>query len=49
MHYKIGVQLTHVLYSVVTISQFNSLCKEFTSAWSMCIYNMTVTSVIVFS
>ena len=40
------IQWTRVLYSVVItrqsnppISQFNSLCNEFTSVWSMCVYN----------
>ena len=40
------MQLTRVLYSVVLtrqsnppISQFNSPCNEFTSVWSMFVYN----------
>jgi len=44
MHCKIGV--TFVLYSVVitrqsnpSISQFRSPCNEFTSFWSMFVYN----------
>ena len=50
MHYKLGVSCVyneHVLYSVVItwksnppISQFNSLCNEFTSVWSMFLYNI---------
>jgi len=43
------IQWTRVLYSVVItgqcnppISQFNSLCNEFTSVWSMFIYNIHV-------
>ena len=50
MQYKIGAicvyDLTSVLYSVVItqqsnlpISQFNSPCNEFTSVWSMFLYN----------
>ena len=42
------IQWTRVLYSVVitwqsnpTISQFNSLCNEFTGFWSMFVYNTT--------
>ena len=53
MHYKIGVTCVYsghrVLYSVVIklqsnppISQFNSLCNEFTSFWSMFVYNNLV-------
>jgi len=41
------LQWTRVPYSVVItrqsnspISQFNSLCNEFTSAWSMFVYNI---------
>ena len=51
-HYKIGVafgQRTCVLYSVVMtrqsntpILQFNSPCNEFTSFWSMFVYNTHV-------
>ena len=40
------IQWTHVIFSVVIIwqsnapiSQFNSLCNEFTSVWSMFVYN----------
>jgi len=40
------IQWTRVLYSVVItrqsnppISQFNSLCNELTSVWSMFVYN----------
>ena len=40
------LQWTCVLYSIVItrqsnppISQFNSLCNEFTSVWSMFVYN----------
>jgi len=39
------IQQTRGIYSVVItwqsnppISQFNSLCNEFTSVWSMCVY-----------
>ena len=49
MCYKIGnmcIQWTHALYSVVItchsnppISQFNSPCNEFTTVWSMFVYN----------
>jgi len=41
------IQLTRVLYSVVMtrqsnppISQFNSLCNQFTSVWWMFVYNI---------
>ena len=50
MHYKIGVTYVynrHVFYTVVItrqsnppISTFSSLCNEFTSVWSMFVYNM---------
>ena len=40
------IQWTRVLYAVVItrqsnppISQVNSPCNEFTSVWSMCVYN----------
>ena len=43
------IQWTHVLYSVVItlqsnppISQFNSLCNEFLSVWTMFVYNKQV-------
>ena len=42
------IQWTRFLYSVITwqsnppISQFNSLCNEFKSVWSMFVYNSTV-------
>ena len=46
------IQWTHVLYSVVItrqsnppISQFNSLCNEFTSVWSMFVYNTSIISI----
>ena len=42
-----SIQWTRVLYSIVItrqsippISQFNSLCNELTSFWSMFVYNM---------
>ena len=42
------IQWTRVLYSVVitgqsnrSISQFNSLCNEVMSVWSMFVYNIT--------
>ena len=45
------IQWTQALYSVVItrqsnspISQFNSLCNEFTSFWSMFIYNTKVSN-----
>ena len=46
LHGPMCIQWTHVLYSVVItrqsnspISQFNSLCNEFTSVWTMFVYN----------
>jgi len=44
-HVYMYIQWTCVLYSVVIkccnppISQFNSLCNEVTSVWSMFVYN----------
>ena len=48
MHYKMCIQWTRVLYVVITwqsippISNFNSPCNEFTSVWSMFVYNNNV-------
>ena len=46
LHGPMCIQWTHVLYSVVItrqsnspISQFNSLCNEFMSVWTMFVYN----------
>ena len=53
-HYKIGVtcvyhgHVFYTLYYVITwqsnpsISQFNSLCNEFMSVWSMFVYNTQI-------
>ena len=52
MHYKIGVTCIyhgHVFFTLVItlqsnppISQFISPCNEFTSVWSMCVYNKSL-------
>jgi len=53
------IQWTRVLYSVVItqqsnppISQFISPCNDFTSVWSMCVYNArslyNIDSVVLF-
>ena len=53
------LQWTRVLYSVVittqsnpTISQYNSLCNEYTSLWSMFAYHImvyTIHAVIIYT
>ena len=50
LHWHLCIQWTHVPYSVVItsyppISQFSSPCIEFTSVWSMFVYNTTGTAV----
>ena len=46
MHYKIGVTCVYNV-SNIPISQFKSLCNEFTSIWSMFVYNIKLSFVVI--